>query len=97
MLPDYSLVDFPLEIEMIINPGSSSWREEKNHQAKKIVDYCFGRDISVAVICDSTTFLGSHWYLDHLKHTGNSLPYLKKGAMNYRGDKNYIAEQSISD
>ncbi|MGM0829044.1 MAG: type 1 glutamine amidotransferase family protein [Bacillota bacterium] len=97
VLPDYSLQDSPLEFEMLIIPGGTGWREEKNQQAKKLVDYCFEHDIPVAAICDATTFLGIHGYLDHLKHTGNSLPYLKEGAPHYRGDENYIAEQSVSD
>lgn len=97
VLPDYSLQDAPLEFEMLIIPGGTGWRKEKNHQAKKLVDVCFEKDIPVAAICDATTFLGIHGYLDHLKHTGNSLPYLKEGAPHYRGDEHYIEEQSVSD
>jgi putative intracellular protease/amidase len=97
VLPDFSLQDAPLEFEMLIIPGGTGWREEKNQQAKKLVDYCFEHDIPVAAICDATTFLGIHGYLDQLKHTGNSLPYLKEGAPDYRGEENYIADQSVSD
>jgi len=97
VLPDFSLVDAPLEFEMLIIPGGTGWREEKNQQAKQLVDYCFEHDIPVAAICDATTFLGIHGYLDHLKHTGNTLPYLKEGAPHYRDEENYIAEQSVSD
>lgn len=97
VLPDFSLQGAPLEFEMLIIPGGTGWREEKNQQAKQLVDYCFEHDIPVAAICDATTFLGIHGYLDELKHTGNSLPYLKEGAPDYRGEENYIAEQSVSD
>ncbi|MDT9025614.1 type 1 glutamine amidotransferase family protein [Rossellomorea yichunensis] len=97
VLPDFSLQGAPLEFEMLIIPGGTGWREEKNQQAKQLVDYCFEHDIPVAAICDATTFLGIHGYLDHLKHTGNSLPYLKEGAPDYRGEENYIADQSVSD
>ncbi|WP_282137336.1 type 1 glutamine amidotransferase family protein [Rossellomorea aquimaris] len=97
VLPDFSLQGAPLEFEMLIIPGGTGWREEKNQQAKQLVDYCFEHDIPVAAICDATTFLGIHGYLDQLKHTGNSLPYLKEGAPDYRGEENYIADQSVSD
>ena len=99
VLPDYSLqeVSLNLELAMLIIPGGTGWREEKNHQAIKLVDYCVGKDIPVAAICDATTFLGEYGYLNHHKHTGNSLAYLKEGAPHYRGDNNYINEQSISD
>ncbi|WP_394173310.1 type 1 glutamine amidotransferase family protein [Guptibacillus hwajinpoensis] len=99
VLPDYSLQDFSpqMDLAMLIIPGGTGWREEKNHQVKSLVDYCFERSIPVAAICDATTFLGEYGYLDHHNHTGNSLAYLKEGAPNYRGDEKYIDEQSTSD
>ncbi|WP_335871788.1 type 1 glutamine amidotransferase family protein [Bacillus sp. 2205SS5-2] len=99
VLPNYSLKEFPYDLTfaMLIIPGGTGWREEKNHQAKELVDYCFEKDIPVAAICDATTFLGNQGYLDHYKHTGNSLPYLKEGAPNYLGDENYLNVQSICD
>ncbi|MEH6930496.1 MULTISPECIES: type 1 glutamine amidotransferase family protein [Priestia] len=99
VLPDYSLQDFSskLEFVMLIIPGGTGWREEKNHQVKKLVSFCFEHNIPVAAICDATTFLGNYGFLDQNKHTGNSLPYLKEAAPNYRGDENYIEAQSVSD
>ncbi|HAU34410.1 MAG TPA: glutamine amidotransferase [Lysinibacillus sp.] len=99
VLPDYSLLDFPfdLEITMLIIPGGTGWKEEKNQQAKKLVEFCFTEDIPVAAICDATTFLGNHGFLEQYKHTGNSLAYLKEAAPNYKGDEKYIDQQSVSD
>ena len=99
VIPDYSLQDFSFSLEfvMLLLPGGTGWREEKNHQVKKLVSVCLENTIPVAAICDATTFLGNYGFLDQHKHTGNSLPYLKEGAPNYRGDKNYIEEQSVSD
>jgi len=99
VIPDYSLQDFSFNLEfvMLLLPGGTGWREEKNHQVKKLVSVCLENTIPVAAICDATTFLGNYGFLDQHKHTGNSLPYLKEGAPNYRGDKNYIEEQSVSD
>lgn len=99
VIPDYSLQEFSFELDftMLIIPGGTGWREEKNHQVKQIVHFCFEKNIPVAAICDATTFLGNYEFLDHHKHTGNSLPYLKEGAPNYRGDENYKDEQSVSD
>jgi putative intracellular protease/amidase len=97
VVPDHSLEEYPMAFEMLIIPGGTGWREEKNQQVKKLVDHCFEKEIPVAAICDATTFLGIHGYLDDRKHTGNSLPYLKEGAPNYRGDEHYIERQSVSD
>ncbi|MCM3546817.1 type 1 glutamine amidotransferase family protein [Priestia megaterium] len=99
VLPDYSLQDFSFKWEfvMLIIPGETGWREEKNHQVKKLVSFCFENKVPVAAICDATTFLGNYGFLEQHKHTGNSLPYLKEGAPSYRGDEKYIDEQSVSD
>jgi putative intracellular protease/amidase len=97
VLPDYSMDDVPQGFSMLILPGGTTWREEKNQQVKKLVEDCFRKNIPVAAICDATTFLGIHGFLDHHKHTGNSLPYLKEGAPHYRGEDHYIDEQSVRD
>ncbi|WP_226577623.1 type 1 glutamine amidotransferase family protein [Halobacillus litoralis] len=97
--PDYSLQEFSYDLtfDMVIIPGGTGWREEKNHQAEGLVRYCFDKGIPVAAICDATTFLGIYGFLDHRRHTGNSLPYLKEGAPDYRGEEKYRAEQSVRD
>ncbi|MCA0984390.1 glutamine amidotransferase [Halobacillus yeomjeoni] len=98
VLPDFSMEDVSLkEIAMLIIPGGTGWREEKNQKAVELVGACMERDIPVAAICDATTFLGKHGFLDDHEHTGNSLPYLKESAPEYRGDENYINAQSVSD
>ncbi|MCA1010688.1 type 1 glutamine amidotransferase family protein [Halobacillus halophilus] len=99
VLPDYSLQDFSFEatFEMLIIPGGTGWKEEKNQQIKQLLEFSFEKDIPVAAICDATTFLGKHGFLNKHKHTGNSLPYLKEEAPDYEGEKKYIHAQSVSD
>ncbi|SEH67999.1 DJ-1/PfpI family protein [Halobacillus karajensis] len=55
VIPDYSLQSFlfKLTFEMLIIPGGTGWKEEKNQQVKKLVDVCFEKGIPVAAICDS--------------------------------------------
>ncbi|MCC5803550.1 type 1 glutamine amidotransferase family protein [Rossellomorea vietnamensis] len=97
VLPDYSMEDVLPDFNMLIMPGGTTWRDEKNQKIQKIVKECFDQNISVAAICDATTFLGMHGFLDHHKHTGNSLPYLKEGAPDYCGDIHYITTPSVRD
>ncbi|WP_409342670.1 type 1 glutamine amidotransferase family protein [Paenibacillus sp. MBLB4367] len=99
VLPDYELESFAFETEvaMLIIPGGTGWRDEANRQAKAIVQNCLERSIPVAAICDATTFLGKHGFLDRGKHTGNTLGYLKKGAPEYKGDAHYVDAQAVSD
>ncbi|WP_282937244.1 type 1 glutamine amidotransferase family protein [Paenibacillus sp. RC67] len=99
ILPDYDLNDAPSleELAMLIIPGGTGWREDKNQQAAQLVQRCVDRDLPVAAICDATTFLANHGFLESNKHTGNTLAYLKEGAPNYRGDSNYKDAQAVSD
>ncbi|MCD5322213.1 MULTISPECIES: type 1 glutamine amidotransferase family protein [Pontibacillus] len=99
VLPDYRLQDVrdASDLAMLILPGGTGWREDKNQQAKELVATCFQKEIPVAAICDATTFLGMHGFLDHHAHTGNSLSYLKEGAPTYQGEGHYIEEQSVLD
>lgn len=99
VLPDYDIHHYPSyqEIAMLIIPGGTGWREEKNQQAKAVVDYCLQHDIPVAAICDATTFLGNHGFLDQVNHTGNTLHFLKQGAPRYQGESCYVEAQSVSD
>lgn len=98
IVPDYELGDeYPTDLAMLILPGGTGWGEAKNQQAKEIAAYCVNNGIPVAAICDATSFMGRHGFLDQVKHTGNTLPYLKEGAPAYRGEEYYIDAQSVSD
>jgi putative intracellular protease/amidase len=99
VLPDYELNAAPeiTDISMLIIPGGTSWREECNQKFSTLVGLCLNHNIPVAAICDATTFLGNHGFLDSNKHTGNMLANLKNGAPNYKGDNHYIEAQSVSD
>ncbi|WP_028552519.1 type 1 glutamine amidotransferase family protein [Paenibacillus sp. UNC451MF] len=99
VLPDYDLHDDPAQVDlaMLIIPGGTGWRDDKNQQAAQLVQHCVDREIPVAGICDATTFLANHGFLENNKHTGNSIGLLKEGAPHYSGDRHYIEAQSVSD
>ncbi|MGP4070347.1 type 1 glutamine amidotransferase family protein [Halobacillus sp. B29] len=99
VIPNYNLQDFSFKVpfEMLIIPGGTGWKEDKNQQVKKLVEFSFEKDIPVAAICDATTFLGNHGFLNKHAHTGNSLSYLKEEAPNYEGEEKYINAQSVRD
>ncbi|WP_134682763.1 type 1 glutamine amidotransferase family protein [Brevibacillus migulae] len=99
VLPDYVLEGYAVhdQLAMLILPGGTGWGEEKNQQAKKLVAQCVAHSVPVAAICDATTFLGRHGFLDDQPHTGNSLPYLQANAPEYQGQSHYIEAQSVSE
>lgn len=99
VLPDYAIDDYEFhsDVAMLIIAGGMNWGDPIHDKAVPAIRDCFDRDIPVAAICDATTFLGRHGYLDRHKHTGNQLAYLKQAAPNYRGEALYVEAQSVSD
>ncbi|WP_028612502.1 type 1 glutamine amidotransferase family protein [Paenibacillus harenae] len=100
VLPDYAAGDeewTKLDIAMLIVPGGTGWSEPVNEKAADVIRYCLEREAGVAAICDATTFLGRHGFLEQHKHTGNMLVNLKQGAPAYRGDANYVDAQAVAD
>jgi putative intracellular protease/amidase len=99
VLPDYDMSSDwrRMDIAMLIVPGGTGWSEPVNEQAKELIRHCFERQAGVAAICDATTFLGRHGFLEQRKHTGNTLPGLKLGAPDYSGDEYYVEAQAVAD
>jgi len=99
VLPDYALEGYEVhsQLAMLILPGGTGWGEDKHQQIKELVAECVAQNVPVAAICDATTFLGKHGFLDHQPHTGNSLPYLQAKAPEYQGHSYYVEAQSVLD
>ncbi|MFH5186030.1 type 1 glutamine amidotransferase family protein [Paenibacillus sp. TAB 01] len=85
------------QVAMLILPGGTGWAEPRHEPFRTLIESCFQRDIPVAAICDATSFLGKYGFLEHCRHTGNTLSLLKQHAPGYTGDANYVEAQSVSD
>lgn len=95
VVPDYSVKEMPESFVMLILVGGDSWLKGMNEEIKPVVDLCVKNKIPVAAICDACTFLADKGYLDNIKHTGNSLSYLKRFSTGYRGEKCFIEKQVV--
>jgi len=94
VIPDYNIDSIPSQFEMLILIGGTTWKD--NSAITPLIEKCIQNRVPIAAICDATTFLAEHSYLDDIPHTGNSLEYLKKYAPNYKGDTNFIEQQTVS-
>ncbi|EHJ52537.1 type 1 glutamine amidotransferase family protein [Streptococcus macacae] len=97
LIPDYDISDYPEDFKMLIIPGGDSWLAEKNTEILPVVDYAAHHRILLAAICAATNFLAQNGYLDHVKHTGNTLELMKENAPHYQGEDFYVEEQAVSD
>lgn len=97
IIPDYSVTDYPQNFEMLLLIGGYAWTEQKNNAVQPVVEYAVQHHIPVAAICNAANFMAEHGYLDSIKHTGNTLEYMKAQAPKYKGDCNFVEKQAVCD
>lgn len=97
VLPDYSVDDFPADFSMLILLGGDAWIEQKNNAVLPVVRYAVKKSIPIAAICNAVNFMAEHGYLNQIKHSGNTVEYMKTHAPNYRGEHNFIERQAVCD
>jgi len=95
---DYSIGEYKnLEkLAMIIIPGGLSWENNSYDDIAEFITVVRTADIPVAAICGSTLFLCRHGFLNHVKHTGDSLELFQK-QKGYTGANLYVSAQVVVD
>lgn len=95
---DYCIADYDdfSHTAMIILPGGLSWEENNYDEIAEFIKIVVQTGIPVAAICGATTFLCKHGFLDHVKHTGDSLD-LFQSQNGYNGQMLYIPAQVVVD
>ncbi|MCB2343089.1 DJ-1/PfpI family protein [Clostridium estertheticum] len=77
IIPDYSVSDYPKKIDMLLLIGGSAWMEQKNNAVQSVVEYAVQHHIPVGVICNAVNFMAENGYLDDIRHSGNTLEFMK--------------------
>lgn len=96
--PDLSLEQLNSDdISILVLPGGTAWEDKSIKGIDKIIETLYSENKIIAAICGATIFLGQKGYLDKVKHTSNALDYLKYIAPEYKGEKNYQSDLSVSD
>lgn len=97
VVPDYSVHDFPPDFSMLILPGGYAWMKQLNNAVLTIVQYAVEKRIPIGAICNAVNFMAENGFLDRIRHSGNTLEFLKLQAPHYRGEPNFIAKQAVCD
>lgn len=71
--------------------------EQKNNAVLPLVDYAVKHHIPVGAICNAANFMAENGYLDNIKHSGNTLEFMKSQAPHYKGEKHFIERQAVCD
>ena len=97
VIPDYSVSDYPEKFGMLLLIGGYDWMKQKNNAVQPVVKYAVQQNIPVAAICNAANFMAENGHLDMIRHTGNTLEFMKEQAPNYKGDGNFIEKQAVCD
>lgn len=98
VLPDYDLHALPEDYAGLILVGGDNWFSPEAESLVPLVEKMIRENKLVAGICNASVFLGKHGFLNHVKHTSNTLEYLKNAAgEKYTGDTHYIEKQAVRD
>jgi len=96
VLPNMTLDKLhPEDSAMLILPGGRFWDDGKNREAAMLARKFLAAGVPVAAICGATAGLARVGMLDLMKHTSNSLEYLKM--THYAGAALYQNEPAVTD
>ena len=78
--------------------GGMSWATPEAERIVPLVREALSHGILVGAICNATSFLAAHGFLNGVRHTGNGLEMLREwGGANYTGEKLYQERQAVRD
>lgn len=98
VLPDYTPEDLPEEYAGLVFIGGMSWFTSEAASLVPLVEKAVREKKLVAGICNASVFLGMHGFLNDVKHTSNTLAYLKQYAgEKYTGEAHYVCRQAVRD
>lgn len=97
VIPDYSVDDFPADFHILILLGGKAWMSQANDAVLPVAEYADEHGIPIAAICNAANFMAEHGFLDHRKHTGNTVEFMKSQAPHYAGEQYFLEEQAVCD
>lgn len=98
VLPDYSLEELPEDYAGLVFIGGMNWFSPEAALLVPLVGKAVREQKLVAGICNASVFLAMHGFLNNVKHTSNTLAYLKQYAGDrYTGEAYYIDKQAVRD
>lgn len=97
-VPDYSFQTMPADYAALVLIGGMQWQSPESELVVPIVQDALLRGKIVGAICNASAFMGAHGFLNDVKHTSNTLPYLKQFAGSaYTNEAGYQEKQAVSD
>lgn len=97
-LPDYTFDTLPADYAALILVGGMQWDAPVADRVVPLVRQALEKGKIVGAICNGASFMAKHGFLNHIKHTGNTVSQLKLwGGPRYTNEAGYVEAQAVSD
>lgn len=97
IFPDVVVDDIVLKKEnILLLPGADTWSESKHENILEKARDFISLNATVGAICGATVALANKGMLDNKFHTSNGEGYIEMFSPNYRGQKYYMKQDSVS-
>lgn len=98
MLPDYSFDTIPEDYVALVLIGGFGWATPVAEKVTAIVSKAIAEGKIVGAICNASSFMAKHGFLNGIAHTGNGIDQLKLwGGEQYTNSEGYIHRQAVAD
>jgi len=98
MLPDYTFDTIPDDYTALVLIGGFGWSTPLADDVAPLVKAALDRGKIVGAICNASSFMAKHGFLNNVAHTGNSIDQLKMwGGENYTNEAMYQHKQAVTD
>jgi putative intracellular protease/amidase len=81
---------------MLVIPGGKALEQKKYREVLPVIEYAYNNGIPIAAICSATALLADMGILDDIRHTSNTLFYLKQQSGWYTGNEFYVDENAVT-
>jgi len=88
----------PRDYAALVLIGGNSWDSPEAELVSPLVQEALSKGKIIGAICNGSSFLCSHGFLNDVKHTGNGLDQLKQwGGESYTNEAGFMEKQAVSD
>lgn len=98
VLPDYTFETMPDDYAAMVLIGGFGWFDAAADAVAPYVKKVLDAGKIVGAICNASSWMAKHGFLNEIKHTGNGINQLQMwGGANYTNEVGYRNEQAVAD
>ena len=98
LVPDTTIEEVKADDSaLLVLPGGDMWQEHSHDNVKSLARSFHDARVPVAAICAATLEMARAGLTQNVRHTSNSLSYLKSMVPDYRDEGLYVGELAVAD